>query len=503
MDGLVCSEILEWLESSKDDDVDAILGAALEAYEAEAVSESAFSSASLPPVAGHSPVPTTISSASPRPLPPTTRPSPSSAEQRAAVRFATPKTDEEVQQARAQGIPVKTVQDTKYCFGIWEAWREHRNKTTGADIARISELSHQELDHWLTRFILEVRKKTGEEYPPNTVHHICCGLMRHLRWNGQPCIDFFSDPTFASFKASLDSEMRRLQEKGAGSKNKQAEVLTEEEEEILWEKGLLGGATPQSLLDTMVFYNGLYFALRSGKEHRQLRFDPCQITLVQPAGERSYLKYVEDVSKNRPGGIKGRRVKPKVVQHHANSTNPERCFVRLFQKYQQLTPTDRPSHAFYLQPLHNPTEACWYSKKPLGYHTLSNTVAHLCKAAGISGYKTNHSLRATAATRLYESGVDEQLVMERTGHRSLDGVRSYKRTSDTQRRELSDILNCKRVRVEEPTSPASTSANPPQTPFNIDLVPRTTNMQANTQNSTSGLFHFTSCSNITINITRK
>ena len=37
--------------------------------------------------------------------------------------------------------------------------------------------------------------------------------------------------------------------------------------------------------------------------------------------------------------------------------------------------------------------------------------------------------------------MDEQLVMERTGHRSLECVRSYKRTSDLQREALSDILN--------------------------------------------------------------
>ena len=38
---------------------------------------------------------------------------------------------------------------------------------------------------------------------------------------------------------------------------------------------------------------------------------------------------------------------------------------------------------------------------------------------------------ATAATRLYNAGVDEQLIMETTGHRSLEGVRSYKRTSES------------------------------------------------------------------------
>ena len=121
--------------------------------------------------------------------------------------------------------------------------------------------------------------------------------------------------------------MKRLQSLGKGSKKKQAEVLTEEEENTLWEKGLLGDSSPQSLLDTMVFYNGLYFALRSGKEHRQLQRSPCQIEVIETQGKKPYLKYMEDVSKNHPGGLKGRNITPKVVCHHANTENPKRCFV--------------------------------------------------------------------------------------------------------------------------------------------------------------------------------
>ena len=73
--------------------------------------------------------------------------------------------------------------------------------------------------------------------------------------------------------------------------------------------------------------NGLYFALQSGDEHRQWRFDPCQIELVDRAGQQPYLKYTEDISKNRPGGVKGRKMKSKIVTHHANEENPDRCFV--------------------------------------------------------------------------------------------------------------------------------------------------------------------------------
>jgi len=74
-----------------------------------------------------------------------------------------------------------------------------------------------------------------------------------------------------------------------------------------------------------------------------------------------------------------------------------------------------------------------------GYNHLAGTVAHLCKAAEISGYKTNHSLRATNATWLYDGDVDEQLIMERTGHLSTEGVRSYKRTTKTQQEKIAEL----------------------------------------------------------------
>ena len=66
----------------------------------------------------------------------------------------------------------------------------------------------------------------------------------------------------------------------------------------------------------------------------------------------------------------------------------------------------------------------------------------MCEQAGIPGYRTNHSLRATAATRLHQSGcVEEQEIMQRTGHRSIEAIRSYKRTSSEQLEQVSDILN--------------------------------------------------------------
>ncbi len=51
------------------------------------------------------------------------------------------------------------------------------------------------------------------------------------------------------------------------------------------------------------------------------------------------------------------------------------------------------------------------------------------KQAGIEGKFTNHSLCAMTATRMFQKGVDEQLIKCVTGHKS-DAVRLYKRPSD-------------------------------------------------------------------------
>ena len=49
-------------------------------------------------------------------------------------------------------------------------------------------------------------------------------------------------------------------------------------------------------------------------------------------------------------------------------------------------------------------------------------------------------MRVTAATRLYEVRIDEQLISEKTGHRS-SAIRSYKRTNDTQFQDISKFIH--------------------------------------------------------------
>ena len=78
-----------------------------------------------------------------------------------------------------------------------------------------------------------------------------------------------------------------------------------------------------------------------------------------------------------------------------------------------------------------------------GKNTLHARLKNMCKAAGISVHKTNHSLRATTATEMFRSGAPEKLIQECTGHRSLEALCCYERLDEAQHRAVSSLLSLK------------------------------------------------------------
>ena len=147
--------------------------------------------------------------------------------------------------------------------------------------------------------------------------------------------------------------MKQLHSKGIGVQKKQGEPFSVLEEDKLWNEGLLGMTSPQALLDTMIFMCGMYFALRSGKEHQDLQFN--QIELIEPTDATPYLVYTENISKNNEGGIAQRKLDSKVVRHHANIKNPSRCFVQHYKTYISHLEPERKCNA---TPLKNQMGMC-------------------------------------------------------------------------------------------------------------------------------------------------
>ena len=214
-------------------------------------------------------------------------------------------------------------------MNLWKEWAKNREALGHPHPDRLPHLLEvSSLNDWMCKFIIEVRRKDGNEYPANTLYQICCGIMRHVK-EYCPSINFFTQPEFHATKKTLDGEMKRIKSSGQ-THIKQAEPLTFDDEKLLWEKGLLGSGSPHILLGTMIFMCGVYFALRSGQEHRDLRFS--QIKLKEIDGKKCLI-YTENTSKNNAGGLKHRKVTPKTVTHYENKHDTSKCFIQYYQIY--------------------------------------------------------------------------------------------------------------------------------------------------------------------------
>ena len=101
-------------------------------------------------------------------------------------RFATAKKNEDILKAQNSAIPVKTEQATSWAINAWQQWAMQRDRDTPEETIQLlsnhlEEMPAEALKFWLPRFILEVRKKNTDEYPPNSLYQMVCGIQRHLQ----------------------------------------------------------------------------------------------------------------------------------------------------------------------------------------------------------------------------------------------------------------------------------------------------------------------------------
>ena len=197
-------------------------------------------------------------------------------------------------------------------------------------------------------------------------------------------------------------------------------------------------------MDSIVFYNGKLLCLRGGEEHCKLKFSQFtrEHRFVDGQQKVCYV-YTEHGSKNHSGGIRQLHQNNKVVYHFEIPEAGKRDYVRILDLYFSKVPKEAIKRDnFYLRPLSKlPEEGKpWFTSVPLGRNKLGNMVKDMCKTCGIEGNKMNHSLRAFDVTTLFEQNASEKLITEHSGHRSLEALRVYERTSDKQLLETSRML---------------------------------------------------------------
>jgi integrase len=209
--------------------------------------------------------------------------------------------------------------------------------------------------------------------------------------------------------------MKTATKDGLGLKKRRAEFIPVDLEEQLWEDGHLGIDSPKKLLATILYLIGIHFGLRARKEHRQLRFgNNSQFQILgDHVTKQSVLRYTEDCQKTRNGGLHERNIEPKVIDRY-ETDNPHNI-VKVFKCYVSHRPTTGKNvENFYLQPLENPRQLdIGFKDQAVGENKIGKMIKVMFEEAGINGHFTNHSLRRSKVTRMFQSGAEKMKLCEK------------------------------------------------------------------------------------------
>ena len=358
--------------------------------------------------------------------------------------------DSKIAELKQVHLKKKTESKVNWAVTAYNEWRDERLRTFKydpgiyyADLRKLDSLEKCNLQHALCHFIPEVTRVRGEgPYPGTTLYQMIVSIQKYLNVN-KIHWQLIEGKEFEDLKVVLDNVMKERAALNIGVVKRQASVITYEMENHLWDNGFFSEETPGKLRNTVLFLIGINVYLRAVDEHYDLRRDmpdkKSQIIFEYNSSGVKCLVYREDsVSKSHDGGLADMQNEHKIVWVYP-SENIDRCPVRLTQKYLSLCPQYTKKPNFYLQSKQKYTPSIWYAGQVVGENSIAKVVKELMKEAKIDVFFTNHSLRRSGCTRLFNAGIDRKLVKEATGHRS-DAVDAYQVTSDEQRLTMSKVI---------------------------------------------------------------
>lgn len=357
-------------------------------------------------------------------------------------RFDKPKSVEEMQEISKGYIPANTAKSTAWGVKVFQVWRSERNQRVEEQCP--SDLFERpdpvQINFWLSRFVAEVRKQNGAPYPPRSIQLILSALQREML-DKNPEVPKFMDQSVTVYRGlhrTCDSVYRELHKQGIGATVRHTAVFSVEEENKLWEAGVLAITSPKALQRAVFFYVGKFFCIRGGDEQRKL--GPSQFKRLE--NPDCYV-YTEHGSKNRSGGLAQLKVDNKSVPCYSVPDKVPKCLVFLLDFYlAKLPPYATKEDVLYCRPKSKvPADETspWYEAVAIGKNSLGAFVKDICKDGGLPP-RSNHSLRATGATTMFQANVPEKIIQTTTGHRSIDGLRRYERISTEQHQALSRVM---------------------------------------------------------------
>ena len=308
--------------------------------------------------------------------------------------------EEKLKELKQKKLKKRTYAKMMWGVNTYNEWREHclidNNmfdvRILESDLNNVELLQVEAFQFAMCKFIVEVSKVDGSEYPGKTLYHLVVSVQKYINEKGRDW-KLLESKRFAELRNVLDNTMKEQASRNIGTTVRQAQYISLEIEEKLWRSGVLGEDSPDKLRDTVIFLLGMNLGLRAGDEHYDLRREtlekPSQLQFLKDSNGVKCLVYRE-VTKTNDGGINHMRKQRKVVWVHPGS-EISRDPVRIVEKYISLCPTVTPKTKkfnFYLRSLEKPSPNRWYGEQIVGINSIRKCVKHLVKEANMDVFMT-------------------------------------------------------------------------------------------------------------------
>ena len=302
------------------------------------------------------------------------------------------------------------------------------------ELREIENIDAKDLDVLIANFLLQVRKKDGEQYEPTSLRSFVSSFDRYLRKKDYSST-IMEGKEFRKTKEALVAKRKELKKDGKGNKPNAARMLTDEEVDILYGQDLLGCSSSEALINTIWLNNTQFFGLRGCQEHRDMRWGDVEIK--ETADGTAFLEYNERQAKTRTGANPkdSRTVKPKMFAVVGSERDP----VRAYDLYASKRPDHlkTPDSPFYLAINHTikaVNTKPWFKSTPMGVNKIKSLMKTMAEKAGFDAKNlTNHSGRKRMIQKLNDEGVPPT-HMQISGHKNVQSLNNYSTLSERQQK---------------------------------------------------------------------
>lgn len=303
---------------------------------------------------------------------------------------------------------------TQWALFCWNTWRlqqteEFPDKPLIPYFVEMCKEPIDKLDDILAVFIVGCRNKEGEEYSPDTLRGVLFGLQRFLKTycrniKTTPVSFIKNEFQFPKYCQALKKKLENLVETGVTRKN--AQGITHDQEEYLWNRGIFGCTSAEVLSNTVFFYIVKIFGIVSSNALRTMKTN----TFI--FGENDLGKYVEldtdfanelDIynatSCCHNLALLATSTATK-LRHYCNENNP-RTFYNILKYYVEIVKlVDSAEKCLFFKPKRD----MMFSHQAIGRNQLQRKFCKMMNSAQFQGYFTTQALVQSCLDSLQVKG---------------------------------------------------------------------------------------------------